>query len=178
MRIVDHKSRFKKIRFVSWSQIQSIFKRFELFSQIQRILTNPWYYSTKWILKNQDLQISNPYESRLVDLQIQILKIRFMDLFWKKNFPNYSICFVSEGFIYDSRILNIWSNDCKFKNLFCLKLNSYIRNIFYYIVVKIIQKVLIKNFFSTFCTCLYFIMFYDLLLLHLPSNIWSWQETY
>jgi hypothetical protein len=91
-----HESRLKKIWFVSWitnpdlksfglycdHETSQFSKDFDLFSQIQQILTNP-------------------YES----LQIQILNFWFVDSFWKKKFPNYLIYFVLEGFIYDSRIL-------------------------------------------------------------------------
>ncbi len=70
--VVDHKSRHKKIHFESWITNPANFEIFNLFSRIQQIFTNPWYCSTKQILKNTDVWILNPYESRFAYSQIWI----------------------------------------------------------------------------------------------------------
>ncbi len=92
------------------SHESSQFSKIRPFLRIQRILTNPQYY-----------RFTNPYESlgfgfanlygvqkiRFVDsFRTTVFKrfvswIRFVNIF----FPNYSIRFVSEGFVYESRIL-------------------------------------------------------------------------
>ncbi len=48
------------------------------------------------------------------DSRIRTLKIRIVDSFRKKKFPNYSIRFVSEGFVYESRILRKYTSTAKF----------------------------------------------------------------
>ncbi len=113
---------FQKIRFVD-SICTLIFKRFNLFSWIQQILMNPdesWRILST-IAWNKSVRIQagglmNP------DLRIRTLKIRIADLirrtFLKRlvswirfvipKFPNNSICFDLEGFVYDSRILTYY----------------------------------------------------------------------
>ncbi len=56
------------------------FRSLDLFSGIQKILTKLKFYTTKQILKNQDLQILNPYKS-------SSLKIRFVNSFRKNKNP-------------------------------------------------------------------------------------------
>ncbi len=112
-RIVGHESsHFQKIRFAD-SFRDAIFKRFDKSNESNE---------SSRILSTIDLRIrTNPYESlgfgfaNLYGVQ----KIRFVDSFrttvfkrfvlWicfvKIIFPNYSIRFVSEGFVYESRIL-------------------------------------------------------------------------
>ncbi len=115
-----------------------IFKRFNLFSWIQQILTNPdeSLVHRRTLNKPESIQILgfgfvNPYcfqKIGFVDsfrgfiLSYCVQKIRFVDsicrpvferfvlwiCFVKTKIPNYSIHFVSEGFIYDSRILSIY----------------------------------------------------------------------
>jgi hypothetical protein len=65
-------------------------------------------------------------ESDFIDSRVQSLKIRFVDSicrpvfkrfflwirFVRSKIPNYSIRFVSEGFLYDSRILTIFECTC------------------------------------------------------------------
>jgi hypothetical protein len=111
-----------------------IFKRFDLFSQIQRILTNPdeSLVHRRTLNKPESLWILgfgfvNPYWFQkicFVDLFcILFWKIHFVDsfcgfvlwiCFWKiclwirfvkTKIPNYSIRFVLEGFVYKSCIL-------------------------------------------------------------------------
>jgi hypothetical protein len=101
--------RFLKIRIVDSCDLN--FQRFDLFSRIQRILST--------IAQNKSLRIqaggfANP------DSRIRTLKIRIPDLirraffkrfvswlrFVRSKNPNYSIRFVSEGFVYESRILS------------------------------------------------------------------------
>ena len=94
------------------SHESSQFSKIRPFLRIQRILTNPLYY-----------RFTNPYESlgfgfaNLYGVQ----KIRFVDSFRTTVFKRFvswirfvrpkiskdSIRFVSEGFVYESRILNI-----------------------------------------------------------------------
>ncbi len=131
----DSRVRSLKIRIVdSFHDLN--FQIFDLFSQIQWILTNPhesWQILST-IAQNESLRIqagglANP------DLRIQTLQIRIADLFRRPFFKrfvswvrfvelfskifillirfvrpkisNNSISFISEGFVYDSRILNI-----------------------------------------------------------------------
>jgi hypothetical protein len=105
----DLRVRFLKIRIVDSCDLN--FQRFDLFSRIQRILST--------IAQNKSLRIqagrfANP------DLRIRTLKICIADLirraffkrfvswirFVRSKIPNYSIRFVLEGFVYESRILS------------------------------------------------------------------------
>jgi hypothetical protein len=54
-------------KFESLTTNPANFQRFDLFSQIQRILMNLKHYTTKRILKNPDLRILKPYESRFAN---------------------------------------------------------------------------------------------------------------
>jgi hypothetical protein len=96
-RIVDHKSlMFSKILFVD-SFRRLIFQRFDLFSQIQRILTNP-YESLRilsTIARNESLRIQAGGLVNL-DLRIRTLKIRIADLICRALFKRFVswICFV------------------------------------------------------------------------------------
>ncbi len=92
-RIVTTNPGFKKVRFVTYdmnpefvsyrgSQILTLKDSFRIvshessqFSKIclfLRILTNPWYYSAKQILKNRDLRIRILTNPEVSDLRIQI----------------------------------------------------------------------------------------------------------
>ncbi len=130
---------FKKIRFVLWWRIQAgglanpdsriqtlririadsfrrpVFERFGLFSRIQRILST--------IAQNESLRIQagglvNP-DSRIWTLRICIADLfcrpvfeRFVSWirFVRPNISKDSIHFISEGFVYESRILKFYTS--------------------------------------------------------------------
>ena len=77
----DSRIRTLKIRIVdSFRDLN--FQRFDLFSRIQRILTNPY---ESLVLYHE----TNPYESRLADSRIRTLKIRFVDSFRRHVFGRF-----------------------------------------------------------------------------------------
>ena len=77
----DSQIRTLKIRIVdSFRDLN--FQRFDLFSRIQRILTNPY---ESLVLYHE----TNPYESRLADSRIRTLKIRFVDSFRRHVFGRF-----------------------------------------------------------------------------------------
>ncbi len=118
--------------FVSWPELPKIWP----------VFANPTNPHESWqilsaIARNESLRIQagrfpNP------DSQIQTLKIRIVDSFCRPVFqrfvlwirferskiPNHSICFVLEGFVYESRILSLTTfeyiierfNDVRFVN--------------------------------------------------------------
>ncbi len=123
--------------FISYrgSRILNVFKRFNLFSRIQRILTSPdeSLVHRRTLNKPESIRIlgfrfANPYWFQKIcfaDLfrrpvfERFVSWIRFVDLFlkdsfcgfilWKQKISNFSIRFVLEGFVYESRILKILS---------------------------------------------------------------------
>ncbi len=77
----DSRVRLLKIRIVdSFRDLN--FQRFDLFSRIQRILTNPY---ESLVLYHE----TNPYESRLADSRIRTSKIRFVDSFRRHIFERF-----------------------------------------------------------------------------------------
>jgi hypothetical protein len=72
---------------------------------------------------------------------------------WKKKFQNYSIHFDSEGFVYDSRILTIFSllSIRKSKKRKKLNVQKNIFGVFYTIVIVGLLEIVTSRFFFFFC---------------------------
>ncbi len=123
-RFVGHESGLKKIWFVSWITNPDL-KRFgsyrdHKYSQFSKDSTC-FHESSKssWILstmaRNESLKIEICKSESLWILKLRIRESGFANsnlkdsyhgfVSEKKNFPNYSIRFISEGFVYESRIL-------------------------------------------------------------------------